>query len=50
MKHYEAPFCEVDRLETETSFLTGASGGGFPADPKDPFSNSSGIIEEDEDE
>ena len=49
MKQYEAPRCDADRLVLETSFLTGASAGGFPVDPSNPFGgNSSGIMEEDD--
>ena len=49
MKHYEIPACEVSQLDWEESFLTGASAGGFPVDPKNPFGgNSSGIMEEDD--
>ena len=47
MKQYETPQCRVRQLEQEVSFLTGASGGGFPVDPTNPFGNSSGIMEED---
>jgi hypothetical protein len=50
MRQYESPLCEVFPLETETDFLNGASAGGFPVDPVNPFgSNSDGIMEEDED-
>ena len=49
MKKYEIPLCEVESLEMETSFLTGASAGGYPSDPVNPFgSRSSGIYEEDD--
>jgi hypothetical protein len=49
MKNYETPCCEVIEVEMETSCVTGASAGGFPVDPRDPFSNSSGIMEEEDD-
>lgn len=49
MKTYETPCCAVDLLELETDFLTGASAGGFPVDPTNPFGgNSSGVMEEDD--
>lgn len=50
MKQYETPLCEVFLLEMEADFVNGASAGGFPVDPVNPFgSNSDGIMEEDED-
>ena len=49
MKAYEAPFCEIDLIEMETSFLTGASAGGFSVNQVDPFGNSSnGTMMEDD--
>ena len=49
MKQYETPRCEVSPLDLETDFMNGASAGGFPVDPVNPFgSNSDGIMEEDE--
>lgn len=49
MKEYEAPFCEVDLIEMERSFLTGASAEGFSVDKVDPFGNSSsGTMMEDD--
>ena len=49
MNHYETPLCEVSPLEMEADFVNGASAGGFPVDPVNPFgSNSVGIMEEDE--
>jgi hypothetical protein len=48
MKNYEIPCCEIIWLDMETSCVTGASAGGFPVDPRDPFSSSSGIMEEDD--
>lgn len=47
MKQYETPRCAVREIALEASFVTGASGGGFPVDPTTPFSSSSGIMEED---
>lgn len=47
MKQYETPRCNVRQLALEASFVTGASGGGFPVDPADPFGTGSGIMEED---
>jgi hypothetical protein len=37
MKKYETPCCEVDLIDMETSFLTGASAEGFPVDQTNPF-------------
>lgn len=49
MKEYEAPFCEIDSIEMEMSFLTGASAGGFSVDRVDPFGNSTnGTMMEDD--
>lgn len=49
MKQYEAPLCEELLLEQEESFLTGASAGGYPVDPVNPFrSRSRDLMEEDE--
>ena len=49
MKKYESPRCEVDLLDLEADFLTGASAGGFPVDPTNPFGgNSNGVMEEDD--
>ena len=49
MRQYESPLCEVFPLETETDFLNGASAGGFPVDPVNPFGgNSNSVMEEDE--
>ena len=48
MKNYVTPSCRVSRLDFEKSFLTGASAGGFPVDPTDPFGgNSNGVMEDD---
>ena len=50
MKQYEAPLSRVSPLDLEVDFLNGASAGGFPVDPVNPFgSNSNGIMVEDED-
>lgn len=49
MKPYEAPLCKVSPLNLEADFLNGASAGGFPVDPVNPFgSNSNGIMEDEE--
>ena len=48
MKNYQIPACRVCPLRLEESFLTGASAGGFPVDPSNPFSTGSGIMEEDD--
>jgi hypothetical protein len=49
MKKYETPFCRVKEIDLETSFLTGASAGGFPVDPSNPFSSSTnGLMGEDD--
>jgi hypothetical protein len=49
MNHYEAPLCKVSPLNLETDFLNGASAGGFPVDPVNPFGgNSNSVMEEDE--
>ena len=37
MKKYESPLCDVDWLEMESSFLTGASTEGYPVTPDSPF-------------
>ena len=48
MNIYVAPDSRVRQLDLETSFLTGASAGGFPVDPTDPFGgNSNGVMEDD---
>lgn len=47
MREYVTPDCRVRELDLETSFVTGASGGGFPVDPADPFGTGFGIMEED---
>ena len=49
MKQYEAPLCRVSPLDLEADFLNGASAGGFPVDPVNPFGgNSNSVMEEDE--
>jgi hypothetical protein len=50
MNLYETPLCRACPLDLEADFLNGASAGGFPVDPVNPFgSNSNGIMVEDED-
>ena len=49
MKQYEAPLSRVSPLDLEADFLNGASAGGFPVDPVNPFGgNSNSVLEEDE--
>lgn len=49
MKKYETPSCRAKEIDLETSFLTGASAGGFPVDPSNPFSSgASGLMEGDD--
>ena len=51
MKQYETPRCRACPLDLEAAFLNGASAGGFPVDPVDPFGTHSGVLmEEDYDE
>ena len=49
MREYESPFCRVKEIDLESSFLTGASAGGFPVDPSNPFgSGTNGLMEGDD--
>jgi hypothetical protein len=49
MKQYETPLCRACPLDLEADFLNGASAGGFPVDPVNPFGgNSNSVMEEDE--
>ena len=49
MKQYETPRCWASPLDLEADFLNGASAGGFPVDPINPFGgDSSSVLEEDE--
>jgi len=51
IKQYEAPLCEVEWLEMERSFLTGASTEGYPVNPGNPFrTRSYDPMEDDYDE
>lgn len=50
MKKYESPFCEMEIIEQEKSFLSvTASSDDYPVTPVDPF-HSRGLWEEDGDE
>lgn len=49
MKQYETPRCWASPLDLEADFLNGASAGGFPVDPINPFGGgSNSVLEEDE--
>jgi hypothetical protein len=49
MKQYETPQCWASPLDLEAAFLNGASAGGFPVDPINPFGGgSNSVLEEDE--
>ena len=50
MKKYESPFCEMEIIEQEKSFLSvTASSDDYPVTQVDPF-HSRGLSEEDGDE
>ncbi len=51
MKKYESPFCEMEIIEQEKSFLQSvtASSDDYPVTQVDPF-HSRGLSEEDGDE
>ena len=47
MKKYESPFCEMEIIEQEKSFLSvTASSDDYPVKPSNPF--SSNVMEDDD--
>lgn len=49
MKPYESPSCEIDIIQQEKSFVTGASTEGYPVTPVNPFGPySTNTMEEDD--